>query len=88
MTATRKGFVEAVMTHKICKTEEKKMVEGKIKWFNAKKGFGFIAGDDGDDYFMHQSQIPEGAKLVENTRVSFEVKETERGKQAQSVQVV
>ena len=61
-------------------------MEGKVKWFNFKKGFGFIAGEDGEDYFMHHSQIPKDVVLKENQEVTFDVNETEKGKQAGNVQ--
>jgi CspA family cold shock protein len=64
---------------------EEKIMEGTVKWFNSKKGYGFIEGDDGEDYFVHESVLPPGAFLRENDRVSFEPAQTERGKQAQKV---
>ncbi|MBW2999464.1 cold shock domain-containing protein, partial [Candidatus Woesearchaeota archaeon] len=33
------------------------MMEGTVKWFNSKKGYGFIEGDDGEDYFVHESVL-------------------------------
>ena len=60
-------------------------MEGTVKWFNERKGFGFIQGEDGEDYFVHQSALPEGTQLQENDRVTFEVVETDRGKQAQKI---
>lgn len=60
-------------------------MEGTVKWFNARKGFGFIQGEDGEDYFVHSSALPEGTLLHENDRVTFEPVKTERGKQAQKV---
>lgn len=60
-------------------------MEGTVKWFNVKKGFGFIKGDDGEDYFVHFSAIDKGTFIRENDRVSFEAVQTERGKQAQNV---
>ena len=67
-----------------------KMPEGTVKWFNEKKGFGFISMEDGDDVFVHYSEIEqEGFKnLVENQRVSFEIKEGPKGLQAIHVKVV
>jgi CspA family cold shock protein len=60
---------------------------GKVKWFNEKKGFGFIEQEDGPDLFVHYSAIEsEGFKtLNENDEVSFEVIESERGPKAQDV---
>ncbi len=60
-------------------------MEGKIKWFNGKKGYGFIQGEDGNDYFVHFSALPQGVRVNENDEVTFEPAETERGKQAKNV---
>jgi len=60
-------------------------MEGRVKWFNSKKGYGFIEGNDGEDYFVHESSLPPGAFLRENDQVTFEPVQTERGKQAQKV---
>ncbi|MCK4808475.1 MAG: cold shock domain-containing protein [Candidatus Aenigmarchaeota archaeon] len=62
-------------------------MEGTVKWFNADKGFGFIEGDDGEDYFVHHTALAEGTALNENDKVSFEPAQTERGKQAQKVEL-
>lgn len=63
------------------------MKTGKVKWFNAEKGYGFISTDDGEDVFVHFSAIQsEGFKaLEEGQRVEFEVVEGERGPQASNV---
>ena len=60
---------------------------GKVKWFNAEKGFGFIEREDGDDVFVHFSAIQaEGFKtLEEGQQVQFEIVEGERGPQAANV---
>jgi len=60
-------------------------MNGTVKWFNTQKGYGFIKGEDGNDYFVHHKQLPEGTRLNENDAVTFEPVETERGKQAQNV---
>ena len=63
------------------------MPEGTVKWFNERKGFGFISQDDGGDIFVHYSSINMSGfkKLVEGDRVSFEVEEDDRGPKAKNV---
>lgn len=63
------------------------MPEGKVKWFNEKKGFGFISREGGDDVFVHFSEIVmNGFKtLAQDQQVSFEIKEGPRGLQAVNV---
>ena len=63
------------------------MVEGTVKWFSEKKGFGFISQDNGGDVFVHYSSItmPGFKKLLEGDRVSFEVEEGNKGPQARNV---
>ena len=63
------------------------MEQGKVKWFNAEKGFGFIEREGGDDVFVHFSAIQsEGFKsLDEGQAVTFEVEQGQRGPQATNV---
>ena len=63
-------------------------MQGKVKWFNAEKGFGFIERENGDDVFVHFSAIGgDGFKtLEEGQAVSFEVEEGARGPQAANVE--
>ena len=64
------------------------MAQGTVKWFNAEKGFGFIAPDDGsNDVFVHYSEIQgSGFKtLEENQPVEFEIGEGQKGPQALNV---
>lgn len=63
-------------------------MEGTVKWFNTRKGYGFIKGDDDQEYFVHYSSLPQGTYLKENDRVKFESAETERGKQAKNVKLL
>lgn len=60
---------------------------GKVKWFSAEKGYGFIAREDGDDVFVHFSAIQdEGFKtLDEGQDVEFDIVEGARGPQAANV---
>ena len=62
-------------------------VEGRVKWFNDKKGFGFIETDDQGDVFVHYSNIQGSGfrTLKELERVSFEVENTAKGPQAVNV---
>lgn len=63
---------------------------GKVKWFDSKKGYGFIIGEDGKEIFVHFSGIvKEGFKsLVEGQAVTYEVGEGAKGAQAVNVNVV
>ena len=62
-------------------------MKGKVKWFNEKKGFGFIEQDGGGDVFVHFSSIQgDGFKtLVEGEEVEFDVTEGKKGPQASNV---
>ena len=64
------------------------MEQGKVKWFNAEKGFGFIEREGGEDVFVHFSAIQsDGFKsLDEGQAVTFEVEQGQRGPQATNVQ--
>jgi len=64
--------------------------EGKVKWFNDQKGFGFIEQEGGKDLFVHHSAIMgEGFKtLSEGQLVSFETEETPKGPKAKNVQKI
>ncbi len=63
-------------------------MEGTVKFFNKKKGFGFINGDDGSDYFVHFTALPRGAFLRENDRVSFDGAQGDRGLKAENVKLL
>lgn len=63
------------------------MAEGQIKWYSEKKGYGFIETDSEGDLFVHSSGIKDHGffTLQKLDRVTFEIKETPRGKQAVNV---
>lgn len=63
------------------------MAKGTVKWFNEKKGFGFLAQEDGDDVFVHHTSIQgEGFKtLNEGQEVEFEIQDGPKGPQALNV---
>ena len=66
------------------------MAKGQVKWFDQKKGYGFITREDGDDIFVHYSAITsQGFKtLNEGDEVEFEVTEGNKGLQATNVTVL
>jgi CspA family cold shock protein len=66
------------------------VAQGTVKFFNAEKGFGFISREQGDDVFVHFSNIQgEGYKsLDEGQRVEFDVAPGKKGEEAQNVRVV
>ncbi len=62
------------------------MVEGTVKFFNEMKQFGFIAGDDGKEYYVHASGLKEGTTIREGDKVKFEVVQGDRGPKAEQVE--
>ncbi len=63
------------------------MAQGTVKWFNDRKGYGFINQEEGQDVFVHFSAIDEAGfkSLSEGDRVSFDVEESDRGPEAKNV---
>jgi CspA family cold shock protein len=66
------------------------MSEGKVKWFNERKGFGFIQTDEGSDVFVHFSAIQDSGfkTLEEGQRVSFEMQQGQKGPAAANVKAL
>jgi CspA family cold shock protein len=66
------------------------VAEGKVKWFNEKKGFGFISMEDGQDVFVHYSDIEmDGFRtLTQDQKVSFEIRQGPKGPQAIHVKAI
>ena len=66
------------------------MTKGTVKWFNERKGFGFLSREDGDDVFVHYSSIQSSGfkSLSEGQSVTFEVQEGPKGPQAVNVTVM
>jgi len=60
-------------------------MKGTVKWFNDRKGYGFIEGEDGKDVFVHRNDIPDETYLTDNDQVEFEITQSERGPQATNV---
>lgn len=60
-------------------------MKGKIKFFNELKGFGFISGEDGKDYFVHSSGLVAGIKVKEGDAVIFEIEQGDKGPKAVKV---
>jgi len=60
-------------------------MKGTVKFFNAGKGFGFIAAEDGKEYFVHMSGLQEGVELRENDAVEFDVEQGDKGPKAVNV---
>jgi len=59
-----------------------------VKWFDAERGFGFLATDEGEEVFLHASALPEGTTVKPGARVEFGVADGKKGKQALSVRVL
>jgi CspA family cold shock protein len=85
-----KQYPDIIIAGKYYEGREIALAEGAVKWFNEKKGYGFIQQDGGQDLFVHYTAITgDGFKtLAEGQRVRFEVEETPKGPKAKNVQII
>ncbi len=60
-------------------------MKGTVKFFNNMKGFGFIAGEDDKEYFVHTTGLKEGVSIYEGDSVEFDVEQGDRGPKAVNV---
>jgi len=63
-------------------------MKGKVKWYNLRKGYGFISGEDDEDVFVHNSDVPEGTLLKEEDEVEYEVEKTDKGLKATDIKLL
>ncbi|HDM24991.1 MAG TPA: cold shock domain-containing protein [Thermoplasmatales archaeon] len=63
-------------------------MKGTVKWYNARKGYGFIQGEDGKDVFVHRTAIPVGTFINEGDTVEYEVESSDRGPKAVNIKKI
>jgi CspA family cold shock protein len=63
-------------------------MKGTVKWFNDRKGYGFIEGEDEKDIFVHRNSIPEGTYIDEGDRVEYEVESSDKGPNAINIKKI
>ena len=80
-----KIFILFFNSAKTLAEEVKKNMKGKVKWYNPRKGYGFIEGEDGKDVFVHQTDIPTGTYLNDEDRVEYDIEKSEKGPKAKNV---
>ena len=66
-------------------SKEMKKMKGTVKWYNPRRGYGFIEGESEEDVFVHRTSIPDGVFLYEGDEVEFEIEESEKGPKAVNI---
>ena len=61
------------------------MISGTVKSWSPSQGWGFIEGDDGEDYYIHASKVRKGQSISHNSRVKFDISQGQRGPEAENV---
>lgn len=69
-------------------SEKVKKMKGTIKWYNARKGYGFVRGEDEKEVFVHRSALPEGTNLDEGDQISYDIENSEKGLQAKNIKKI
>ncbi|GAA0035356.1 cold-shock protein [Brevibacterium metallidurans] len=64
------------------------MPTGRVKWFDADKGYGFVVAEDGSQAFLHSSSLPEGTEITKGTRLDYDVVDSRRGAQVLKARVL
>ncbi|GAA4384839.1 MULTISPECIES: cold-shock protein [Brevibacterium] len=64
------------------------MPTGRVKWFDADKGFGFVTADDGEQVFLHSTALPDGAEIKQGTRLDFDMIDGRKGKQVLKARLI
>ncbi|MCX6661720.1 MAG: cold shock domain-containing protein [Euryarchaeota archaeon] len=62
-------------------------MKGTVKWYNDMKGFGFLAGEDGKEVFVHRTSVPAGINLREGDQVEYQVEDSDRGQRATNLKI-
>jgi CspA family cold shock protein len=81
-------FFVLFVKKKLRSIRRNKKMKGTVKWYNTRKGYGFINTEDDKDIFVHKSAIPAGTFLNEGDKVDFETEESERGLNAKNVKKI